>query len=124
MKRRSILLRHPWMLAAAAVAIVLSIGCGEDARSDHQLTSEEEILMARLTRDPGVVVVSWSRNPERYVEVITSQGRMQERYIFKPDRPGERVLNLHHIDDTSRLDTRVSEYPGNGPVPNWTGRTR
>jgi hypothetical protein len=121
MNRRALRLRCPALLAAA---LLLTIGCGEQARDDHQLTAEEEVLVARLTRDPGVVVVSWSRNPDRYVEVITSQGRMQERYIFKPDRPGERVLNIHHIDDTSRLDTQVSEYPGNGPVPNWTGRTR
>jgi hypothetical protein len=122
MKRGPLLQRHAW--AALALALLLAPGCGEEARSDHQLTAEEEILMARLTRDPGVVVVSWSRNPERLVEVITSQGRMQERYIFKPDRPGERVLNIHHIDDTSKIETGVAEYPGNGPFPNWTGRTR
>jgi hypothetical protein len=121
MKRGSLLHRHAWALLA--IALLLGASC-DQARSDLQLTSEEEILMARLTRDAGVVVVSWSRNPERFVEVITNQGRMQERYIFKPDRPGERVLNIHHIDDTSKLDTRVSDYPGNGPVPNWTGRTR
>jgi hypothetical protein len=122
MKRRPHFHRH--LRASFALALLLATGCDEQARTDHQLTAEEEILMARLTRDPGVVVVSWSRNPERYIEVITSQGRLQERYIFKPDRPGERVLNVHHIDDTSKLETAVSEYPGNGPVPNWTGRTR
>jgi hypothetical protein len=122
MKRGPLLHQH--LKALLAAALLLAAACGEQARSDRQLTAEEEILMARLTRDPGVVVVSWNRNPERFVEVITSQGRLQERYIFKPDRPGERALNIHHIDDTSRLDTGVSEYPGNGPVPNWTGRTR
>jgi hypothetical protein len=115
---------HHTCWALLAVALLLNDGCGEPARGDLQLTAEEEVLMARLTRDPGVVVKSWSRNPDRYIEVITTQGRMQERYIFKPDRPGERALNLHHIDDTSRLETQVSEYPGNGPVPNWTGRPR
>jgi len=119
---RPALHERPWALLA--VALLMTVGCGEQARGDLQLTAEEEVLLARLTRDNGVVVVSWSRNPERYVEVLTNQGRMQERYIFKPDRPGERALNIHHIDDTSRLDTQVSEYPGNGPVPNWTGRTR
>jgi hypothetical protein len=120
--KRAFLHQGSW--AAIAVALLLTVSCDDQARDVHQLTAEEEVLMARLTRDPGVVVVSWSRNPESFVEVITNQGRMQERYIFKPDRPGERALNIHHIDDTSKLDTRVSEYPGNGPVPNWTGRTR
>jgi hypothetical protein len=115
---------HQPSRALIAVALLLAVGCDEQARGDLQLTAEEEVLMARLTRDQEVVVISWSRNPEHFVEVITSQGHAQERYIFQPARPGERALNIHHIDDPSRLDTRVSEYPGNGPVPNWTGRTR
>ncbi len=110
--------------ALIAIVFLLGVGCAEQTRSDHQLTAEEEVLLARLTRDSGVVVVSWSRNPDSYVEVLTNQGNLRERYIFKPDRPGERVLNIHHIDDAARLETQFNDHPGNGAVPNVSGRSR
>jgi hypothetical protein len=117
------MIRRPAALLLALIALV-PFGCLEESRAQHELTAEEQVLMARLTRDPGVIIESWSRNGDQYVEVITTQGAMKERYVFKPDRPGERALNVHHIDDTSRLDSKVPDYAGNGPIPDRTGRYR
>lgn len=114
--------RRVWLPLASL--LLLATSCFEEPRPALELTAEEQVLMARLNRDPGVIIESWSRNADSFVEVTTSQGNMKERYVFKPDRPGERALNVHHIDDTSRLETKVPDTAGNGPVPNWTGRNR
>ena len=106
-----------------ALAIMLPFGCLEEARGEHELRAEEQIMMARLNRDPMVLIESWSRNPDGYVVVITNQGNKKERYIFKPDRPGERTLNVHHIDDTSQLESGIAD-DGEGKPAIWTGRTR
>jgi hypothetical protein len=116
--------------AALLLAIVLPLaaallpGCGAARSADHELTAEEQVLMARLTRDPFVIIESWQRDDDGYVVVTTTQGSATSRYVFKPDRPGERALNIHHIEDVSRLDSPDPGQRGTGPQPNRTGRNR
>jgi hypothetical protein len=92
--------------------VLLGSGCTSLQNRDLSLTAEEQVLMVRLTRDPGVIVESWDRNADGFLVVHTSQGNAKSRYIFMPDRPGEHALNIHHIDDRSRLVTAVPSHHG------------
>ncbi len=112
-----------WLCATLLVA-ALSVGCTSTRTAERGLTAEEQVLMARLTRDPYVVVDTWQRDDDGYLVVTTKQGAATSRYIFKPERPGERRLTIHHIEDVSRLDTAGASPYGTGPQPNWTGRYR
>lgn len=80
-------------------------------------TAEEQHLLERLTRDPNVRVTAIERDDDRFLVVTTRQGDAVATYIFKPDVPGEKRLNIHRIGGASRLETG----PGLRPEP-WRKR--
>lgn len=75
-------------------------------------SAEEQYLLERLTRDPNVRVMSIERDDDKFLRVTTRQGNGVETYVFKPDVPGEKRLNIHHLAGSSRLEVSTEPAPG------------
>jgi hypothetical protein len=98
--------------ALLALAFIFAAGCGDERQDNRPPTAEEQALLTRLSRDPAVVVQARERNQDGYLVVTTRQGAITVRYVFAPDRFGEKTLNLHRVDDSYRL----KEGPQGGGV--------
>jgi hypothetical protein len=112
----------PARSAMLPLALMLLLGCGDARQADKdQPTAEERQLIARITRDSFVRIDSWERDDLGHLIVTTRQGPVRVRYILMPDAVGEHRLNVHRIDDTSRIEVGASDQLGTGPR---SGRAR
>jgi hypothetical protein len=93
--------------------MVACLLCLAGCQGRTQPTAEEQHLLERLTRDPGVSISSYERDGDGHLVVATQQGDCRMTYIFKPDTPGGATLNVHCINGSSRLETA----PGDPPRP-------
>lgn len=107
-----------------AVVTLLASGCTTSTRADIVPTSEEQVLLGRITRDPYIEIVELERNDLEQLVVTTSQGSQRVRYVLKPSNPGEMALNVHRINDRSMLEVSESDQLGTGPQPARHGRYR
>jgi hypothetical protein len=113
----------PRLLLTAAVTL-LAVGCTGTPRVEPQLTADEQTLLAQLTRDIYIDIMSMERDDFDHLVVTTRQGSERVRYIMKPQRPGETELFLHRINDRSVLEVEESDQLGTGPQPGPNGRFR
>ncbi len=90
-------------------------GCAAPVRAD--LTDEERVLLAQITRDPYLVVERIQRTEDGVAEVITRQGSRQVRYHLAPAVEGGRELRLRPVDEDLTIPARQPEFPGTGPEP-------
>jgi len=94
----------PWL---AGLILLAATGCRSHDRVVHPVdaepNAEEQVLLQRLTRDPSLIVETYERDSKGQLLVTTIQGSTRIRYLFTPEGPGVKTLNLHRIDDRSRL---------------------
>lgn len=107
------------LLPLLSLLCLVLLGCGETRRVDKDdPTAEERQLLARLDRDNFVRIEFWERDDLGNLIVTTRQGSLRVRYILMPDEIGDHHLNVHKIDDTSRLEVGTSNQLGTGPRSN------
>lgn len=106
------MLRTVLIPLCAVLGIFFCVGCGERTN----ISAEESHLLERLTRDPNVEILAYSRDDDKFLVVSTRQGDAVAQYVFKPDVPGEKTLNIHRVSGDSALEVG----PGNPPAPRRT----
>ncbi|MBA3698815.1 MAG: hypothetical protein H0W78_08170 [Planctomycetes bacterium] len=114
--------RAPLLLLA--VVALLASGCTTSTRADTVPSSEEQVLLGQITRDPYIEIVDLERNDLEHLVVTTRQGSQRVRYVLKPSNPGEMALNVHRINDRSLLEISESDQLGTGPQAGRHGRYR
>jgi hypothetical protein len=93
------------------IALLACLLCCTACQERTATSAEEQHLLERLTRDPNVRVTAIDRNDDRHLVVTTRQGDVISTYIFKPDVPGEKRLNIHRLSGSSRLDIATGAPP-------------
>ncbi len=92
--------------------ILLLTACGGQPRAEDQPSIEEQAVMARLTRDPYIDIIATERRDNGWLLVKTSQGSTTVNYIIRPEKTGEKTLNVYHLQDTTPLSVGESERRG------------
>lgn len=108
------------MRAASLLAACLLAACTVDGPRAEP-TAEEQRLLAYLARDPRVVIEHLERDGDNRLLVVTTQGRIQRRYLIAPDDPALPALRLRPLLDESRLEVQPNPRPGGGPVTRGHG---
>ncbi len=104
---------RPRLLPALSLsAMLLLTACGGQPRAEDQPTTEEQAVMARLTRDPYIDIIGTERRDNGWLLVKTSQGSTTVNYIIRPEKTGEKTLNVYHLQDTTRLSVGESGRSG------------
>jgi YD repeat-containing protein len=101
------------MPSLRALPLVLAFALLTACQERVTTTAEEDHLLERLSRDPGMQIAALERDADGFLIVTTIQGNVTAKYVFKPDVAGEKRLNIHRIASATSLD----ESAGSPPAP-------